>query len=217
MINPAEQVLLGADMPEGSAKTWDELHQEGMGPTQEAFLNLVRETKETKHYCPDVIWGNLQTPEYVRAMLTLVVDFLETPRDIEAGVRARTARAELFGKDGRTYRTLLGEQSLRSNIGGTDVMRGQLSRILESFALPGVTLGIIPSRTQLHVFPGNSFGIFDGKRVEVELFGGAPTYTDDAQVQRYQKAFSLLERSAVYGEDAKAVVRAELAALGSPG
>ncbi|MFH8991016.1 DUF5753 domain-containing protein [Streptomyces sp. NPDC017940] len=186
-----------------------------MGPTQEAFLNLVRQTKETKHYCPDVIWGSLQTPEYVRAMLTLVVDFLESPRDIEAGVRARTARAELFGKDGRTYRTLLGEQSLRSNIGGFDVMRGQLERVLASFALPGVTLGIIPGRAPLHVFPGNSFGIFDGARVEVELFGDAPVCTDVVQIQRYEKAFSLLERSAVYGEDAKALVRAELAALGA--
>ncbi|MGW2224571.1 DUF5753 domain-containing protein [Streptomyces formicae] len=202
-------------MPEGSTKTWEELHQEGMGPTQEAFLDLVRETREAKHYCPAVIWGNLQTPEYVRAMLTLVVDFLESPRDIEAGVKARTARAELFGKDGRTYKTLLGEQSLRSNIGGSDVMRGQLTRVLESFALPGVTLGIVPSRAQLHVFPGNSFGIFDGKRVEVELFGDAPTYTADAQIQRYEKAFSLLERSAVYGEEAKDLVRAELTALGS--
>ncbi|MFJ2774269.1 DUF5753 domain-containing protein [Streptomyces sp. NPDC087300] len=200
-------------MPENDTtarKTWDELHQEGMGPTQEAFLDLVKQTRETKHYCPDVVWGNIQTPEYVRAMLTIVVDFLQSPRDIEDGVRARTARADLFGKDGRTYTTLLGEQALRSNIGGHDVMRGQLQRILESFELPGVTLGIIPSHAELSVFPGNSFGIFDGKRVEVELYGESPTYTDEAQVQRYQRAFSFLERSAVYGEDAKAVVRAEL-------
>ncbi|MEU5772455.1 DUF5753 domain-containing protein [Streptomyces venezuelae] len=204
-----------AGTPKGSAKTWDELHREGMGPTQQAFLDLVRETKETKHYCPDVIWGSLQTPEYVRAMLTLVADFLDTPRGIEAGVEARTARAELFGKDGRTYKALLGEQALRCNIGGSSVMRGQLNRVLESFALPGVSLGIIPSRARLHVFPGNSFGIYDGQRVEVELFGEAPTLTDDAQVRIYEKAFGLLERSAVYGEEAKTLVGTELAALGS--
>ncbi|MEB8337346.1 DUF5753 domain-containing protein [Streptomyces endophyticus] len=200
-------------MPKAT-KTWDELHQEGMGPTQEAFLDLVRQTREAKHYCPDVVWGNLQTPDYVRAMLTLVVEYMEIPRDIEAGVRARTARAELFGKDGRTYHTLLGEQALRSNIGGADVMRGQLHHILDSFTIPGVTLGIIPSRAELHVFPGNSFGIFDRKRVEVELFGQSPTHTEKDQVERYERAFNLLKRSAVYGEDAKAVVRAELDALG---
>ncbi|MEV3855520.1 DUF5753 domain-containing protein [Streptomyces sp. NPDC050095] len=196
-----------------TTKPWDELHQQGMGPTQEAFLDLVRQSRETKHYCPDVIWGNLQTPEYVRAMLTLVVDYLGTPRDIEAGVQARTARAQLFGRDGRTYHTLLGEQALRSNIGGTDVMRNQVRRVLDSFDLPGVTLGLIPSRAQLQVFPGNSFGIFDGKRVEIELFGQSPTHTAEDQIQRYERAFTLLEHSAVYGEEAKAIVRAELAYL----
>jgi hypothetical protein len=34
------------------------------------------------------------------------------------------------------------------------------------------------------------------------------------QVQRYERAFTWLERSAVYGDDAKAIVHAELAALG---
>ncbi|MFI7322096.1 Scr1 family TA system antitoxin-like transcriptional regulator [Streptomyces venezuelae] len=135
-----------ADMPQGNARAWDELHQEGMGPTQKAIL--------------------------------------------------------------------LGGQALRCNIGGSDVMRGQLRRVLDSFTLPGVTLGIVPSRARLHVFPGNSFGIFDGKRVEVELFGESPTLTDPEQIRLYEKAFRLLERSAVHGEEAKALVRAELAALG---
>ncbi|MFD9861207.1 DUF5753 domain-containing protein [Streptomyces alboflavus] len=195
-------------------KTWEELHQEGMGPTQEAFLDLVSKTKESKNYCPEVVWGNLQTPEYVRAMLRLVVSFLETPDDVEAGVRARTARAELIGKGGRVYHVLLCQEALRKNIGGTDVMRGQLNRLLESFELPGVTLGIIPDRALLAVFPGHSFGIFDGKRVEIELFGDSPTHTDQKQIDRYEKAFGLLEQSAVYGEEAKSIVRSELEALG---
>ncbi|MGW0731354.1 DUF5753 domain-containing protein [Streptomyces sp. NPDC002851] len=203
-------------MAEGRSKTWEELHQEGMGPTQEAFLELVERTQHTLHYCPQVIWGNLQTPDYVRAMLRLVVDFLEVPDDIEAGVRARTARAELIGKGDRTYHVLLGQDALRTNIGGPEVMRGQLTRLLEAFDLPGLKLGIIPDRAERYVFPGNSFGIFDGVRVEIELFGDSPTLTDEKQVAAYQKAFRLLERSAVYGAEAKAIVSAELNALGDP-
>lgn len=197
-----------------ATKSWEELHQQGMGPTQETFLDLVRQTREAKHYCPDVIWGNLQTPEYVRAMLTLVVEFLDTPKDIEAGVQARTARADLFGKDGRTFHTLLGQQALRTNIGGSEVMRGQLRHLLNSFEILGVKLGVIPSRAPLHVYPGNSFGIFDGKRVEIELYGPSPTHRDEEQVQCYERAFTWPEGSAVYGDDAKAIVHAELAALG---
>ncbi|MFF2812411.1 DUF5753 domain-containing protein [Streptomyces sp. NPDC058000] len=195
---------------------WDALLRQGMGPTQQAFLDLVRSTKDTKHYCTNVIWGNLQTPDYVRAMLRLVADFHGTPDDIEAGVQGRTARAGLIGKEGRTYHVVLAQEALRTNIGGCEVMRGQLARLLESCELPGLKLGITPDRAEQHVYPGHSFGIFDGKRVEVELYGGAPTHTDPEQVRVYEEAFSLLARSAVYGDAAKALIRLELAALEGP-
>ncbi|MER5887832.1 DUF5753 domain-containing protein [Streptomyces sp. NPDC001941] len=195
-------------------KPWEELHREGMGPTQEAFLDLVRATTHSRHYCPEVIWGNLQTPDYVRAMLRLVVDFLDTPRDIEAGVAARTARARYIGTGGRTYHVLLGQQALRTNIGGRAVMRAQLDHLLNSFDLEGLRLGIIPDRSERWIYPGNSFSVFDGQRVEVELFGDYPTQTDPGQLASYEKAFSLLARSAVYGVEAEDLVRAESRALG---
>ncbi|MFE9539315.1 DUF5753 domain-containing protein [Streptomyces sp. NPDC006691] len=175
-----------------------------MGPTQEAFLDLVRQTKDSQHYCQNVIWGNLQTPDYVRAMLRLVVDFHGFPDDIEAGVTARTARAGLIGEEGRTYHVLLGEAALRRNIGGIGVMRGQLARLRDSFGLPGLKLGVVPDRAQLGIHPGNSFGIFDGKRVELENFGDSPTHTSVEQVTTYQRAFGLLAQGAVYGEEADA-------------
>ncbi|MBT2396234.1 DUF5753 domain-containing protein [Streptomyces sp. ISL-100] len=184
-----------------------------MGPTQEAFLELVRQTKDTKQYCQYIIWGNLQTPEYVRAVLRLVVDFHSFPDDIEDGVTARTARAALIGTGGRTYHVLLGESALRRNIGGVTVMRGQLNRLLEAFDLPGLKLGVIPDRAQLDIYPGNSFGIFDGTRVEIENFADSPTSTDPEQVATYGRAFELLARGAVYGGEASAMVQSELRAL----
>ncbi|MFI0219872.1 DUF5753 domain-containing protein [Streptomyces lydicus] len=192
---------------------WDKLRNEGVGPTQLAFLDLVRKTKDTKHYAANVIWGNIQTPDYARAMLRLVVDFLDTPKDIEAGVAARTARADLIGTEGRSYHVIIGHDALRANIGGPEVMRGQLARLLESFEMPGLKLGIIPDRTTRYIYPGHSFGIFDSRRVEIELFGGSLTYTERDQVDAYEKAFGLLERSAVYGDEAKALISAELDAL----
>ncbi|GAU64849.1 hypothetical protein SSP35_01_01850 [Streptomyces sp. NBRC 110611] len=192
---------------------WDALLQEGMGPTQEAFLELVRNTKHSRKYCSNVIWGHLQTPDYVRAMLRLVVDFHGTPNDVEAGVKARTARASLIGQGGRTYHVVLAQEALRTNIGGPEVMRAQLARLHDAIDLPGLRLGIIPDRAERHIYPGHSFGIFDGNRVEVELYGTDPVCTDRKQIDTYEKAFTLLERSAVYGDEAKALISAELAAL----
>ncbi|MER6050598.1 DUF5753 domain-containing protein [Streptomyces sp. NPDC001793] len=200
----------------GESNEWDTLLQQGMGPTQQAFLDLVRRTKDTKHYCANVIWGDVQTPDYVRAMLRLVVDFHGTPDDIEAGVEGRIARARLIGQEGRTYHVVLDQEALRTNIGGSDVMRAQLVRLLESFDLPGLKLGVIPDRAERYVYPGHSFGIFDGKRVEIELYGECPTRTDQQEIDAYERAFSLLERSAVYGDVAKALIREELAVLGAP-
>ncbi|MGG2462399.1 DUF5753 domain-containing protein [Streptomyces sp. RGM 3693] len=195
---------------------WDALLRQGVGPTQQEFLDLARSTKDTKQYCANVIWGHLQTPDYVRAMLRLVIDFHRTPDDLEAGVQGRIERARLIGEEGRMYHVVLAQEALRANIGGRDVMRGQLARLLASYELPGLRLGIVPDRAEQYLYPGHSFGISDGKRVEIELYGGAPTHTDPEQISVYEKAFSLLARSAVYGDAAKALIRLELAALEGP-
>ncbi|MEU8569562.1 DUF5753 domain-containing protein, partial [Streptomyces pathocidini] len=207
---PGAEPLISDVRQSGSSS---ELHLEGMGPTQEAFLDLVRQSRDSQHYCQNVIWGDLQTPAYVRAILRLVVDFHGFPDDIEAGVAARTARRALIGQSDRTYHVLLGESALRRNIGGPDVMRGQLARILDSFDLPGLKLGVIPDRVPLDIYPGNSFSIFDGNRVELENFGDSPTHTDRQQITAYQRAFERLTRGAAYGDEARTLVQAELGTL----
>ncbi|OKI43194.1 hypothetical protein A6A29_07450 [Streptomyces sp. TSRI0281] len=173
---------------------------------QQSFLDLVRNTRDTVGYCPDVVWGNLQTPEYAAAMLRLVVDFHDIPADIEAGVAARTARAQYIGQEGRTYHVLLGEQALLTNIGGADIMRGQLRRLHAATALPGLTLGIIPARAALKIYPGDGFSLFDDRRAEVEGFRGAETITDPKRLAVFRKAFGLLQPSAVYGQDAQDLI-----------
>jgi hypothetical protein len=192
---------------------WDELLHEGTGPVQDEFLELVRRTQNSRHYCANIVWGNLQTADYARAVFQRVVDFHGIPDDIETGVARRTARAQFIGQDGRTYRTLLGEQALRTNLGGTDMMRGQLTHLLEALEMPGLKLGVIPARAEIDLYPGNSFSIFDGIQVEVETFSAGLTITDKDEVAVYEKAFGLLERSAVYGQEARALIETELSSL----
>ncbi|MGW6456392.1 DUF5753 domain-containing protein [Streptomyces sp. NPDC055078] len=192
---------------------WTDSLREGTGPIQDKFLELVRRTKNSRHYCPTLIWGNLQTAEYARAVFQRVVDFHGTPDDVEAGVARRTARAQLIGQDGRTYHTLLGEQALRTNLGGTDLMRGQLTHLLRALELPGLKVGIIPARAQLALFPGHAFSVFDGRQVKVETYASGLNITDEAEISAYEKAFRLLEQSAVYGPAARDLIRTELAAL----
>ncbi|MFI1827105.1 DUF5753 domain-containing protein [Streptomyces sp. NPDC020412] len=195
-------------------ESWDELLQQGTGPTQEAFLELVRRTHDCRHYCDNLMWGMLQTPDYARAVLRLVVDVHQIPDDVEAGVAARTARAQYLGRGGREYHVLLGEQALRTNMGGADVMRAQLRRVLEAMDTPGLTLGVIPARAPMAAYPSNSFSIFDGARVEIEPYSSAESITEPSDVALYERVFSLLQQSAVYGRGARELVEAELTALG---
>ncbi|MFF3128364.1 DUF5753 domain-containing protein [Streptomyces sp. NPDC057908] len=198
--------------PSTGGGSWDDLLREGTSPVQQSFLDLVKNTTNYAGYSPGVVWGNLQTPEYAAAMLRLVVDFHDIPDDIEAGVAARTARAQYIGQEGRTCHVLLGEQALFTNIGGPDVMRGQLRRLIDATTMPGLTLGIIPARARLLVYPGDSFSIFDDRRVEVEGFRGGETVTAPERLVVFRKAFSLLQQSAVYGQPARDLVGAALSA-----
>ncbi|MFF4352212.1 DUF5753 domain-containing protein [Streptomyces sp. NPDC001530] len=197
-------------------RTWDRHLEEGTGPVQDQFLELVRRTKDSRHYSPNTVWGNLQTADYARAVFRRVVDFHETPDDVEAGVARRRARAQFLGQGGRTYHSLLGEQALRTNLGGTDVMRGQLRHLLQALDLNGLKLGIIPSRAELALYPAHAFSIFDGRLVMVETFSAGLDITSSEEVAVYEKAFVWLERSAVYGAEARRLIEAELNALGQP-
>ncbi|MEN8653783.1 DUF5753 domain-containing protein [Streptomyces sp. 21So2-11] len=200
--------------PSNQHTSWDQELRSGTAPVQDAFLELVRRTRDSRHYCPSLIWGNLQTADYARAVLGHVVSFREIPDDVEAGVAKRSARAKFIGQGGRTYHALLGEQALRTNLGGADVMCGQLTHLRDALDLAGLKLGIIPSRAELALYPGHSFSIFDGDQVMVETFSAALTITDKAEVAIYEKAFALLEQSTVYGQQARDLIEAELRALG---
>lgn len=192
--------------------SWDDLLRSGTGPVQQSFLDLVANTHDYFGYHPDIVWGNLQTPEYATAMLRLVVDFHGIPDDIEAGVAARTARAQYIGQEGRTYHVLLGAQALLTNIGGAEVMRGQLRHLRDATRLPGLTLGIIPAGARLRVYPGDGFSVFDNRRVEVEGYRGAETITDPERLEVFRKAFDLLQPSASYGQEARNLIESALAA-----
>ncbi|MGW1781638.1 Scr1 family TA system antitoxin-like transcriptional regulator [Streptomyces sp. NPDC002143] len=112
-----------------------------------------------------------------------------------------------------THRTCVLEQALRTNLGGTEVMRGQLTHLLDALERPGLKLGVIPARAELALYPGHSFTIFDGRHVQVETFSAGLDVKDEREVAVYEKAFALLERSAVYGREARELVEAELAVL----
>jgi transcriptional regulator with XRE-family HTH domain len=185
---------------------WRRTLQTGVKVRQQRSLSLYRKTKVFRVYNPTVVWGTLQTAEYAAAVFRQVVDFFEIPDDIDAEVAARMERQQFLYRGDRRYHVLLGEQALHTNIGGPDVMRGQLDRLLASISLPRLNLGIIPLRSLYHIWPGNAFIMFDDRIVMVETYSAELTITQPRELALYAKAFALLNRSAVYGSPARALI-----------
>ncbi|MFD7092271.1 Scr1 family TA system antitoxin-like transcriptional regulator [Streptomyces sp. NPDC056641] len=109
---------------------------------------------------------------------------------------------------------LLAEQALYTNFGGPEVMRGQLDRLLAVMTLPRLSLGIVPRRAEMRIWPGNSFSMFDAKLVLVETYSAEFSVTQPREIALYARAFDLLKASAVYGRAARALIRSALDDLG---
>jgi uncharacterized protein DUF5753/helix-turn-helix protein len=192
---------------------WRRTLQTGVKVRQQRSLSLYRKTRVFRVYHPTVVWGTLQTAEYAAALFRQVVDFFEVPDDIDAGVAARMERQQFLYRGDRRYNVILGEQALHTNIGGPNVMRGQLDRLLATMSLPRLNLGIIPLRSLYHIWPGNAFIMFDDRMVMVETYSAELTITQPRELALYAKAFALLHRSAVYGKPARDLIAKALADL----
>jgi len=185
---------------------WRRTLRTGTKIRQQQFIGLYEQTQIFRVYNPTVVWGTLQTVEYAEAMLRQVTDFYEIPDDVDRGVAARMERQQYLYKGDRRFSIILGEQALYTNLGGPDVLRGQLDRLLTVVALPRLSLGIIPMKTPYKLWPGNGFICFDERTVIVETYSAELTITQPREIALYLKAFGLLQRSAVYGQAVRELI-----------
>jgi transcriptional regulator with XRE-family HTH domain len=174
---------------------------------QEISIALAEQTKVFRAYDPTVIYGMLQTAQYAREIMSLGVKFHQIQDDLDSGVAARMERQRFLYEGDRRFLVLLGEQALRTNIGGQDVMAGQLDRLLAVAGLPSVSIGIIPAAARMPLAPENAFLIFDDRMVMIETYSAELTITQPREVAIYAKAFSWLSQAAVYHQQARALIR----------
>ncbi|MGW8887127.1 helix-turn-helix domain-containing protein [Streptomyces sp. NPDC055749] len=185
---------------------WRRQLQSGAEKRQAKALPVYSKTKVFRIWHPTLIWGTLQTAEYAAETFKQVVDFFEIPDDAEVATAKRLERQKYLTQGDRIFNVLLAEQALYSNFGGPEVMRGQLDRLLAVIGLPRLSLGFIPRSAPLHIWPGNSFSMFDDKLVLVETYSAEFSVTQPREIELYGKAFASLKRSAVYGKAARDLI-----------
>lgn len=195
---------------------WRRQLRSGMKRLQKDRLPLYRRAKLFRIYEPTLIPGLFQTADYASAIMAEVIEFQEIPNDLDEAVAARMERQHVLYTGDRRFLVVLEEQALLTQIGNIETMAGQLDRLMTVLSLQRLSLGIIPAAHPRHILPGEGFWIFDDEAVKAETWTAGLTITQPREIAVYAKAFARLQRSAVYGREARQLISKALADLENP-
>jgi transcriptional regulator with XRE-family HTH domain len=185
---------------------WRRALRAGTKRRQEIQRKWEHESQLLRIYEPLLIPGLLHTSAYATKIVRTAVSFYDVPDDVEQSVDARLARQDALYAGTRRFHLIVGEQALRTRLGDRETMQGQLGRVLEASTLPRLRLGIIPASAVHQVWPIHGFWIFDQRMVRVETYTAELTITQPQEIGLYEKAFDALSRSALYSQEARALI-----------
>ncbi|MFJ5266844.1 helix-turn-helix transcriptional regulator [Streptomyces sp. NPDC088358] len=125
------------------------------------YVSLEGAATLIRSYEPHFVPGILQTEEYARGVLKAGAVGQTRPEDIERHVALRMQRQNLLVREGapRIW-AVMDETALRRAVGGPEVMRAQVDKLIESTKLPNVTLQVVPFSTGPHAGTYGPFVLF---------------------------------------------------------
>ncbi|GAA0904112.1 helix-turn-helix transcriptional regulator [Streptomyces thermoalcalitolerans] len=107
------------------------------------YVSLEGAATLIRSYEPHFVPGLLQTEDYARGVLKSGAIGQTSPEDIERHVALRMRRQELLTRpDAPRFWAVMDETALRRPVGGPEVMRAQIDKLLEAMELPNVTLQV---------------------------------------------------------------------------
>ena len=123
------------------------------------YVDLESAASLIRCYEGQFVPGLLQTDAYLRAVVQ-GAHLAETAEEVGRRVRLRLARQTLLTREQppRLW-AVVDEAALRRPVGGREVMRGQLERLVEATKLPNVTLQVLPFASGAHSAMVGSFTV----------------------------------------------------------
>ncbi|MFI1730162.1 helix-turn-helix domain-containing protein [Streptomyces acidicola] len=182
-------------MGQASGKGWWDEFDDTIGPAARDLAELESRSTVLRTHEPMFIPGVLQTEDYARAVLS------ETERDpqlVDRYVQFRLERQRILATDSPvTYRAVIHEAALHVRVGGPEVMRAQLLRLMEASRLPNVTVQVFPFKSGVYSAYSQSFAIFGGVAPELDtVYLEHPRNSlflrDGDQLDEYAKMFEWL-------------------------
>ncbi|MFI5978068.1 helix-turn-helix domain-containing protein [Streptomyces sp. NPDC051452] len=198
---------------ESQQRSWRRQLATGHRAVQDRYVAEYRRTSTVRGYEATVIPGLFQTPGYARHLLILNAELMQSPRDTDEAVNARMRRQEVLYEGDKAFRVLIWEGALHALVGPSEVMAGQLDRLIGLIGLPQIELGIVPFGVRLKLSPKHGFWIFDEQRVVVETINTEFTLESAEDVALYGRVWDRLEEAAVCGQQARRLIGQARASL----
>jgi transcriptional regulator with XRE-family HTH domain len=202
----AEELLSRLQGLETHTRSWRRQLRAGHRPVQDVLTIEYEQTAEFRAWQGALVVGILQTPDYARNIFARYAELQQSPRDIEDAVRARVRRQELLYQPGRTFHLLMWEAALHAGVAPPDVLAAQLDRLASVIGLDTVRLGIIPFGAQFAIPPANGFWLYDDRLAIVEEWHAELWLNDADTVSLYRRVWDTLDKSAVYGTQARRLI-----------
>jgi Domain of unknown function (DUF5753)/Helix-turn-helix domain len=190
---------------ETKAKGWWHSYGDVIPEGFDVYIGLEEAAASFSWYESELVPGLLQTEGYASAVIAADKPGVED-EEIDRRVHVRIARQALLTRvtAAPELRIVLNEAIVRRPVGGTEVMSGQLRRLLDASDLPNVTLRIIPFSAGLHLgiisgpfvvlrFPLNGDGrASEPPTVYVDGFTGDLYLDKPNEIKRYDEAFGAI-------------------------
>ena len=154
----------------------------------EAYLGLEAAAALIRTFELQFVHGLFQTEAYARAV-TMLGHRAASADEIGRRVSLRMKRQDLLqGPGAPRVWSVMDEAALRRPVGGREVMREQLSRLIEVAGLPRVTVQVVPFRRGGHAGAGGSFTVLRFRQ---------PDLPDVAYIEQLTSALYLERRADV--------------------
>jgi transcriptional regulator with XRE-family HTH domain len=192
---------------QANAQSWWTKYGDILPSWFEPYLGLEASATRIRTFDLQFVNGLLQTEAYARAV-TMIGSRRAARAEVDRRVGVRMRRQELLtaANPPRVW-SILDEAAIRRPVGGPEVMRGQLRRLIEVTRLPNVTLQVVPFRAGAHDGAGGSFTVLRfgepdvSDVVYIEQLTGAQYLEKRADVDHYLDVLNRLGATALSPAD----------------
>jgi transcriptional regulator with XRE-family HTH domain len=159
VTDPDEIAELLAMAREANTPGWWQRYTDVLPQWFRTYVDLESAAALIRTYEGQLVPGLLQTDDYMRAVIQ-GAHLDESAEEVGRRVRLRMARQTLLtGEHPPRLWAVVDEAALRRPVGGREVMRGQVERLIEAAKLPNVTIQVLGFDSGAHPAMVGSFSV----------------------------------------------------------